>query len=66
MEENKKTDSVIRLIENGPMIISGSFDVKGSDGVKIEFTPLQMSEGVALCRCGRSQHKPICDGTHAK
>ncbi|MGI0130607.1 MAG: CDGSH iron-sulfur domain-containing protein [Thermoplasmata archaeon] len=21
---------------------------------------------VALCRCGHSEHKPLCDGTHRK
>jgi CDGSH-type Zn-finger protein len=22
--------------------------------------------GVALCRCGQSKNKPLCDGTHAE
>jgi CDGSH-type Zn-finger protein len=34
--------------------------VVGADGVKYE-----RRNRVTLCRCGASQNKPFCDGTHA-
>lgn len=45
---------------NGPYLIRGSFTICDQDGNEIDGgRPV-----VALCRCGRSQIKPFCDGTH--
>lgn len=66
MDKTSKPDSTIKLIQGGPMIITGSFEIRGADGSMIELTPIQMLQGVALCRCGRSQNKPFCDGAHTK
>lgn len=66
MKKNTKIDSTVELIQGGPMIVKGSFEIIGSDGKKIEFTPTQLLEGVALCRCGKSQNKPFCDGSHMR
>lgn len=45
---------------NGPYLIRGEFTILDQDGGEIAH-----SRGtVALCRCGRSQSKPFCDGTH--
>lgn len=43
---------------NGPMLVKGPLRVEGADG--------SVSEGVkgALCRCGHSDTKPFCDGSH--
>ena len=46
---------------NGPLLVKGTFMLVGPDGrreVKTETT--------ALCRCGASNNKPFCDGTHRK
>ena len=45
---------------NGPYLIRGPFTICDQDGNEIEVKrPV-----VALCRCGRSQIRPFCDGTH--
>ena len=54
--------ATIELRPDGPIAISGPFELKdatGRDVVHAEVT-------VKLCRCGGSQNKPFCDGTHAK
>ena len=46
--------------ENGPDLVSGPVKLTDVDGREIP-PPDQM----ALCRCGHSNNKPFCDGTHA-
>lgn len=43
----------VKALKNGPVIISKPFEV---DGV--------FYSQIALCRCGQSNNKPFCDGTH--
>ncbi len=50
----------ITPIENGPLRVTGLERLETKDG------PVEIDADVALCRCGRSQNKPYCDGTHAK
>jgi CDGSH-type Zn-finger protein len=56
----------IRLIEDpankcaGPVWLRGGVQVVGADGFEYE-----VRNRVTLCRCGASQNKPFCDGTHA-
>lgn len=45
---------------NGPYLIRGAFTMVDQDGNEIEVK----RRVVALCRCGRSQIRPFCDGTH--
>jgi CDGSH-type Zn-finger protein len=45
---------------NGPYLIRGPFVMADQDGNEIEVG----RRVVALCRCGRSQTRPFCDGTH--
>ena len=45
---------------NGPYLIRGAFEVTDTDGEVIE----TRRGTIALCRCGASQTKPFCDGTH--
>jgi CDGSH-type Zn-finger protein len=55
----------ISLIEDpaagvsGPIWVKGGVQVVSSDGTKHE-----IRNRVALCRCGKSGNKPLCDGTH--
>ena len=47
--------------ENGPLVVKGLEELRGPDGAALEVKAV-----VALCRCGHSQNKPFCDGSHAK
>ncbi len=46
---------------NGPLLVSGPLEIMSGTGRAIERTTK-----TALCRCGASQNKPYCDGTHSK
>ncbi len=49
----------ITCLPNGPLMINGEIVVTKSDGTEeIKTGP------VALCRCGASNNKPYCDGSH--
>ncbi|WP_306114184.1 MULTISPECIES: CDGSH iron-sulfur domain-containing protein [unclassified Roseovarius] len=52
-------DPVIEERENGPLVAKGIRRMVGPDGAEIE-----IKEVMALCRCGRSEMKPFCDGSH--
>jgi CDGSH-type Zn-finger protein/uncharacterized Fe-S cluster protein YjdI len=49
----------IELFPNGPLLVRGDVEVQDSDGAT-----LLTDTRVALCRCGRSDNKPLCDGSH--
>ncbi len=54
-------DVTITPSEDGPYLVSGPVKLTDIDGREIPH-PDQM----ALCRCGHSNNKPFCDGTHLK
>jgi CDGSH-type Zn-finger protein len=43
----------------GALWVTGSIPVSRADG-----QPFETRNRVTLCRCGHSQNKPLCDGTH--
>ena len=45
---------------DGPYLVRGPFSIVDQDGNEVEVR----RRVVALCRCGRSQTRPFCDGTH--
>lgn len=52
----------IKATDDGPLIVKGSFTVLDGEG-----TPYRIDRAVvALCRCGHSQSKPFCDGSHTR
>jgi len=57
-QENKGGELLIKLIENGPFVVEGNYEVIGDD--KSTETAKRMS----FCRCGASSNKPFCDGSH--
>jgi CDGSH-type Zn-finger protein/uncharacterized Fe-S cluster protein YjdI len=44
---------------DGPLLVSGPLEIHDSQGQVVCRT-----EQAALCRCGTSQNKPYCDGSH--
>ncbi len=48
--------------DSGPYLVRGPVVLLDADGN--EFRAERST--VALCRCGGSQNKPFCDGTHEK
>lgn len=53
----KKTH--LNIIKNGPILIDGDFTIE-YNGETVEL------QKKYLCRCGKSNNKPYCDGTHKK
>ena len=49
----------ISVITDGPLWITGSIHIERADG-----QPMEIRNRVTLCRCGQSENKPFCDGTH--
>ncbi len=50
----------VAVLDNGPLWVTGSVPVERADGQHLE-TRARMT----LCRCGASNNKPLCDGSHA-
>jgi CDGSH-type Zn-finger protein len=44
---------------SGPVWVKGGIEIVSADGKKYE-----TRNRVTLCRCGKSQNKPFCDGCH--
>jgi CDGSH-type Zn-finger protein len=55
------SDVVIKVRENGPILVSGPVTLTDHLGNKYDTSA---SANFALCRCGHSQKKPFCDGSH--
>ena len=49
----------IGVFRNGPLFVRGGVRVVGADG-----EPYEVRNRQTLCRCGHSQNKPFCDGSH--
>ena len=57
-------DVTIKVLLNGPYLISGPIALADAEGNAIPVPAGRTS--IALCRCGGSVNKPFCDGTHSK
>lgn len=49
----------IKVMNDGPYRVTGNFELIDADGNRFE-----TKQTVSLCRCGLSDHKPFCDGSH--
>ncbi len=50
--------TTVRLVSNGPLLVKGRISLQLEDGTSADY------ESAALCRCGLSESKPFCDGSH--
>ncbi len=51
----------ITISSNGSMKVEGDFEIVDKEGNTYD---LGGREIVGICRCGLSQNKPFCDGSH--
>ena len=49
----------VDVLENGPLLVHGSLLIKTTNG-----NEELKDKTTAFCRCGQSNNKPYCDGTH--
>ena len=55
------SDNLVEVSPNGPLYVRGDIEIADADdNVLLECTR------VALCRCGASANKPLCDGSHER
>lgn len=63
-EENQEAETLetkVEVKENGPLLVFGTLAVTDKDG-----NTEKKNKATAFCRCGESNNKPYCDGTHRK
>jgi CDGSH-type Zn-finger protein/uncharacterized Fe-S cluster protein YjdI len=60
-EEQPQEDTTIEPRSNGPLVVRGTVRIVDPDGRLI-----REDTRVALCRCGGSENKPFCDGSHRR
>ena len=53
----------ITVNNNGPLRIEGDFGVMDAQGQEFGLAGRTV---ISLCRCGHSENKPFCDGSHAR
>ncbi len=51
----------ITVKDNGSLLVQGDFELVDKDGNAYD---LGGRETISICRCGLSQNKPFCDGSH--
>ncbi|MDQ4067250.1 MAG: CDGSH iron-sulfur domain-containing protein [Thermoproteota archaeon] len=63
LEERPK----IVVLPNGPYLLINDNEPKIIENLQnSKGEPLSTLRGVSLCRCGASNNKPFCDGTHGR
>ncbi|MGA8025722.1 MAG: CDGSH iron-sulfur domain-containing protein [Bryobacteraceae bacterium] len=53
----------VTIINNGPIRIEGEFTIQDLEGNSYGLSGRSV---ISLCRCGLSENKPFCDGTHGR
>src|ERR671919_929829 len=57
----------IMPLPNGPYYFINEMEPKAVENLQnSKGEALSVTSGVSLCRCGASNNKPFCDGTHSK
>lgn len=50
---------IVQIRDNGSILVKGDVTLLDAEGNEYETKP-----AFSLCRCGASQNKPFCDGSH--
>ncbi|MDD5184767.1 MAG: CDGSH iron-sulfur domain-containing protein [Paludibacter sp.] len=58
---DNSTQFSVKVIKGGPYVVSGNFKLDLPSGEVKECV-----DKTFFCRCGHSNNKPFCDGSHAK
>ena len=61
MSAEIEDEQIVEVAEGGPLMVYGNIKVKNYDG-----TETSKHRVTAFCRCGASDNKPYCDGSHKK
>jgi uncharacterized protein (DUF2164 family) len=56
-----EAETIVETIPNGPLLVYGNVSIKDSQG-----NISKKNNVTAFCRCGSSENKPFCDGSHQK
>jgi CDGSH-type Zn-finger protein len=51
----------VTCLHNGPIRIEGEFEIFDPTGATFGLAGRTV---ISLCRCGHSENKPFCDGSH--
>ena len=57
------SDVKITVRANGALLVSGPVTLEDATGAPFG---LGGRTSIVLCRCGHSENKPFCDGSHAR
>jgi len=53
----------ITVVSNGPIRVEGAFSIVDPEGREFGLAGRTL---ISLCRCGLSENKPFCDGSHGR
>jgi CDGSH-type Zn-finger protein len=56
-------DNEITVANNGPLRVKGNLTIRDMEGNAYDLAGREM---ISLCRCGQSENKPFCDGSHGR
>lgn len=57
--EKPARENTITIAPDGPLYLRGDIEIQNAEG-----ETLLEDTRVAICRCGKSENKPLCDNTH--
>jgi CDGSH-type Zn-finger protein len=53
----------ITVLNDGPLVVEGDFEIVDQE---VKSFGLAGRTKLSLCRCGHSERKPFCDGSHKR
>lgn len=57
------SETTVTVRNNGPLRVEGDFKILDANG---NAYGLAGRTTLSLCRCGHSENKPFCDGSHGR